>query len=170
MLLNTKQSFAIRSLVISFVVIFICESFFLVDILADMFQIDIAAPWISHDEIELASTITLSLALIAIGIQIKQLLREHRTVQDSVKVASGELLSVIEARFDDWQLSPSEKDIALLLIKGFSAQEIANLRNTRAGTVKSQSSAIYQKASVRGRNELVAFFMEDLLSGEKLSA
>ena len=82
-----------------------------------------------------------------------------------MQVASGELLSVIFTHFEKWGLSPSEVEIALLLIKGFSAAEIAALRETRPGTVKSQSSAIYQKADVRGRNELVAYFVEDLLAG-----
>ena len=56
----------------------------------------------------------------------------------------------------------------MLLIKGLSTQEISGIRDTRPGTVKSQSSAIYQKADVAGRNELVAYFVEDLLAGESM--
>ena len=57
----------------------------------------------------------------------------------------------------------------MLLIKGLSIQEIADIRETKTGTIKSQCSAIYRKAEVKGRNELVAYFVEDLLSGESLS-
>ncbi len=163
-----KSTFEVQTLIFSFVVIAICEAFFLLDVAADMFQIDISTSWIDHNMIELISAFLLAPALIIIGLQIIRLVRAHREAQDSVKVASGELLAVIHARFAKWRLSPSECEIALLLIKGFTAQEIADLRNTRPGTVKSQSSTIYQKAEVRGRNELVAYFVEDLLAGERI--
>lgn len=168
MTLRNKRTFEVQSLILAFVVIAICEAFFLLDVSADMFGLDIDASWIDHGVVELITTVSLALALVVIGLQIKRLLREHRVVQASVKVASGELLAVIQDRFKHWGLTPSEREIALLLIKGFSAQEIAGLRNTRPGTVKSQSSAIYQKAGVQGRNELVAYFMEDLLAGDRL--
>lgn len=160
-----SKPFALPSLVMSFIVIAICEVFFVLDVAADMFGIDIATQWIDHGLIELLSTVTLAFALVVIGLQIGRLLREHKSARQSVMAASGELLAVIEDKFASWQLSRSERDIALLLIKGFSAQEIADLRQTRAGTVKSQSSAIYQKAGVKGRNELAAYFVEDLLGG-----
>ena len=93
----------------------------------------------------------------------------HRLLaEDRVKVASGELMQVISEKFDDWRLSPSERDIAVLLIKGLSNQEIAEIRATRPGTVKSQSSSIYQKSGVKNRHELAAYFVEDLLAGERL--
>ncbi len=168
MQLKDKSSFEVQTLVFSFVVIAICEAFFLLDVAADMFQIDISTSWIDHNMIELITAFSLAPALIIIGLQIIRLVRAHREAQDSVKVASGELLAVIHGRFNKWQLSPSECEIALLLIKGFTAQEIADLRNTRPGTVKSQSSTIYQKAEVRGRNELVAYFVEDLLAGQRI--
>jgi DNA-binding CsgD family transcriptional regulator len=163
------RTFEVRSLIFSFLVMAACEVFFVVDVLADMFHVEIGANWIDHDVIELITTVFLALALAVLGLRIVKLLREHHDVQESVKVASGELLSVIYRRFEEWQLSPSENEIALLLIKGLSAQEIADMRNTRPGTVKSQSSMIYQKAGVRGRSELVAYFVEDLLAGESVT-
>lgn len=162
-----KRTFEVRSLILSFLVISICEAFFLLDVAADIFQIDISTSWVDHSLIELIATVSLALALVVIGFRIKLLLRKHRDAQDSVKVASGELLAVINSRFEEWNLSPSENEIALMLIKGFTAQEIANFRATRPGTVKSQSSTIYQKAGVRGRNELVAYFVEDLLQADE---
>lgn len=165
---KNRKAFEIQSLVVAFVVIAICEAFFLLDVLADIFQIDIATPWLDHGSIELISTITLAFALVAIGMQLRRLLREHSDARASVQVASGELLAVISRKFDDWKLSPSEREVALLLIKGLSTQEISDLRDTRPGTVKSQSSAIYQKAGIAGRNELAAYFVEDLLAGETM--
>jgi len=162
---SRKRNFEVQSLIFAFLIMAICEAFFLIDVFADVFYIDINTSWFDHTTVEFISAVTLALALVVIGIQIARLLREHRTAKDSVQVASGELLGVIYNRFEEWQLTSSESEIAMLLIKGFSAQEIADMRNTRSGTVKSQSSAIYQKAGVRGRNELVAYFVEDLLGG-----
>ena len=55
---------------------------------------------------------------------------------------------------------------ALLLIKGLSLAEIAALRETREGTIKAQSNAIYRKAEVAGRAQLVSLFIEDLMADD----
>jgi len=166
--MKNRKAFGVQSLVISFVVIAICEFFFLLDVSADIFHWDISAPWLDHNVLEFITAVTLAFALVVIGWQIKQLLREHRNARAFVQVASGELLEVIYAKFDAWELTPSEREIALLLIKGLSTQEISDVRDTRPGTVKSQSSAVYQKAGVTGRNELAAYFVEDLLAGDNI--
>ncbi len=70
----------------------------------------------------------------------------------------------IDQQFVDWHLSVGEKDVALLLIKGFAMKEIANLRQTQEKTVRQQASNIYRKSGLSGRQELSAFFLEDILS------
>lgn len=157
------QSF--RSLVASFIIISVCVFFFLLDVFGDIFHLDITAPLISHNTLELITTGVLIISLVSIGWQIKQLMARHRRAENNVSIAAGELVEVIQDRFELWGLSPSESDIALLLIKGLSVQEIADLRETRPGTVKSQASNVYQKAGVKNRSELTAYFVEDLLSG-----
>jgi len=163
-----EKAIGVRSLTVSFVVIAICEAFFLMDVVADIFHMDIAAPWIDHSALELVASIALAFSLVAIGWQIRRLLQENRNARRAVQVASGELLQIIYAKFENWNLTPSEVEIALLLIKGLSTQEISDIRNTRPGTIKSQGSAIYRKAGVAGRNELAAYFVEDLLAGETI--
>lgn len=69
----------------------------------------------------------------------------------------------IDAQLARWSLSPSEKEVALLLLKGLSLKEIADIRKTAEKTVRAQSVAIYSKAGFAGRSELSAFFLEDLL-------
>ncbi|NVK19648.1 MAG: helix-turn-helix transcriptional regulator [Methylocystaceae bacterium] len=163
---DQKNRFEVQGLIFSFIVIAICEAFFLIDVYADLFRIDIDTTWIDHDQIELFAVLTLTFALLIIGLQIFRLLKKHRQIENTVEVASGELFKVIQRHFSQWKLSPSEAEVALLLIKGMSTQEIADIRQTKIGTVKSQTSSIYQKAGVKGRNELVAYFVEDLLAGE----
>ncbi|WP_237261658.1 helix-turn-helix transcriptional regulator [Thiomicrorhabdus immobilis] len=75
----------------------------------------------------------------------------------------GEFSKIIQAQFQEWQLTQSEKEVALLLLKGLSLDEIATVRETKEKTVRQQASNLYKKAGISGRHELVAFFFEDLL-------
>ena len=69
----------------------------------------------------------------------------------------------IDEQLDEWCLSAAEKEIALMLIKGFSTREMAHFRGTNEKTVRQQASQIYAKANLENRAELAAFFLEDLL-------
>jgi DNA-binding NarL/FixJ family response regulator len=53
--------------------------------------------------------------------------------------------------------------VALFAIKGLSTPEIAQLRQTSEGTVKAQTAAIYRKAGVTGRPQLLSLFIEDMM-------
>lgn len=79
------------------------------------------------------------------------------------------LMTKIDQQFDAWALSASEKDVALLLIKGYSIREIAALRETSEKTIKQQNFSIYKKSKLTGRSELAAFFLEDLLLPNSIS-
>lgn len=65
--------------------------------------------------------------------------------------------------FKHWGFTKSETEIGLLLIKGFSSQEIANIRNASEGTVRKQAVEIYRKSNTNNRAEFVAYFIEDLM-------
>jgi DNA-binding CsgD family transcriptional regulator len=69
----------------------------------------------------------------------------------------------IKAQFNDWGLTNSEREIALLLLKGLSIREIGKIRGTNEKTVRGQATLIYQKSGLNGRADLSAFFLEDLL-------
>jgi DNA-binding NarL/FixJ family response regulator len=71
--------------------------------------------------------------------------------------------AAIDRQFDRWELTPAEREVALLLLKGFSHKEIAGFRDVSDRTVRQQAHAVYNKADVSGRAELSAFFLEDLL-------
>ena len=72
-------------------------------------------------------------------------------------------MDLLEERFSEWALSPAERDVALFAIKGMSTAEIGVLRKTSEGTVKAQTNAIYRKAGVTGRPQLLSVFIEDLM-------
>lgn len=71
--------------------------------------------------------------------------------------------AVIELQFERWKLSPAEKEVALLLLKGLSHKELAEVRSITEATARQQARAVYKKAGLSGRNDLAAFFLEDLL-------
>lgn len=73
------------------------------------------------------------------------------------------LSTYIDQEFTNWNLSNAEREVALLMIKGLSASEIAEIRASTEKTVRHQSTAVYKKAGVKGRGELQAYFLEDLL-------
>jgi len=69
---------------------------------------------------------------------------------DAADLIDG-LSAAIDAQFGRWELTPAEREIALLLMKGLSHKEIAQVR------------ALYRNTVLSGRNDLAAFFLEDLL-------
>lgn len=83
------------------------------------------------------------------------------------RTANRELISglaaQIQQQFDIWLLTQAEAEVGMLMLKGLSHQEIADVRNASERTVRDQARAIYRKSGVAGRSELSAFFLEDLL-------
>lgn len=69
----------------------------------------------------------------------------------------------IQKQFSRWELTQAESEVGLLILKGFSHQEIADIRGASERTVREQARALYRKAGLAGRTELSAFFLEDLL-------
>jgi DNA-binding CsgD family transcriptional regulator len=69
----------------------------------------------------------------------------------------------IEAQFNVWGLTPSEKEVAMFLLRGLTLIEIAEMRSTSEKTIRHHASAIYRKADCKGRHELAALFFENLI-------
>lgn len=69
----------------------------------------------------------------------------------------------IDRQFDAWSLTPAEKQTALLLLKGFSHKEVAQLTGRSERTARQHAVAVYRKSGLAGRAELAAFFFEDML-------
>lgn len=79
------------------------------------------------------------------------------------KQLASQYRAVMQKQFDTWRLTASEQDVVILMLKGLSFREIAELRVTREKTVRQQASSVYRKAGVTSRNELAAWFFEDML-------
>ena len=81
----------------------------------------------------------------------------------SAQKALEGLGEAIDQRFDAWQLTPAEREVALLLLKGYSHKHIARLTGRSDRTVRQHAASAYGKANLNGRVELAAFFLDDLL-------
>jgi DNA-binding NarL/FixJ family response regulator len=86
----------------------------------------------------------------------------QRWSREAKDVLKG-LGAAIDTQFDKWGLTPAERDVALLQLKGLRHKEIAELRHTSERTVRQQALSIYRKSGLGGRTDLAAFFLEDLL-------
>jgi len=71
--------------------------------------------------------------------------------------------AAIDDQFARWSLSPAEREVAMLLLKGLSMKEVATARGVSERTARQQATAVYQKSGLSGRADLAAFFLEDLL-------
>lgn len=81
---------------------------------------------------------------------------------DAERALAG-FAQAIDARFEAWQLTPAEREVALGLLKGKSHKEIAATSGRSERTVRQHAIAVYGKSGLGGRAELAAFFLEDLM-------
>lgn len=102
--------------------------------------------------------------------EIEQL-RQELLQADQLKQDAGDYViknrqqmgEVIRMQFADWELTSSEQEVGMLLLKGLSLKEVSMVRNTLEKTVRQQASSIYKKAGLPGRHAFAAWFIEDLL-------
>jgi len=142
----------------------VCAFFFVSDIFLSVFGIYATPiPWQTREYLEIGAAVGLVLGVVLGGLALHRTNRDRRAAEEKLRRASSAFVDLLEERFGEWGLTASERDVALFAIKGMSTQEIATLRNTAEGTVKAQTNAIYRKAGVSGRPQLLSLFIEDLM-------
>lgn len=99
--------------------------------------------------------------------QLERSLRQQAAERDawrqSAEAALEGLGRAIDAQFGAWKLTPAEREVALLLLKGRSHKHIARTFDRSERTVRQHAAAVYLKAGLAGRAELAAFFLEDVM-------
>jgi DNA-binding CsgD family transcriptional regulator len=88
---------------------------------------------------------------------------ERDAWRSSAEHALEGLSRAIDHQFDAWELTPAERDVALLLLKGHSHKAIAKHTGRSPQTVRQHATVVYRKGQLSGRAELAAFFLEDLM-------
>ncbi|MCU0829032.1 MAG: helix-turn-helix transcriptional regulator [Tabrizicola sp.] len=147
-----------------FVVQALCAVFFVSDILSSVLGIRTTpVSWEMRELMEIGAAIGLILGVLLGGLMLRRALRDRNRAEEQLRRASAAFMDLLQERFAEWALTPSERDVALFAIKGMSTAEIAALRSTSEGTVKAQTNAIYRKAGVTGRPQLLSLFIDDLM-------
>ena len=149
----------------------ICALLFTSDILLSVIGIyPVPLAWSTREMMEIGALVGLLLGLIFGAMLVWRAFGDLRRAEARLERASGAFINLLNARFDEWGLTAAERDVALFAIKGLTVPEIARLRETSEGTVKAQTAAIYRKADVSGRPQLLSLFIEDLMGAERGTA
>ncbi len=157
-------------------------AFGLFAVIATLIGFDIAADYRLGTESHHLVTEAIVMALALVGVVV--LWQQFRSVQQRAEQLSVDLAAAqqeaerfrqeahdalrglgeaIDRQFTRWNLSPAEREVGLLLLKGLSHKEVAELRSTTETTIRQQALSVYRKSGLRSRAELSAFFLEDLL-------
>lgn len=158
---QSKESLALIGLILAQS---ICALFFLSDVMNDAYWMGWSAFGVSwHLTVEALATLALILGIGVEARYLMQMLRRQSRIERGISIASGALHELMEEMFSDWNLTAAEQDVAGFTLKGYSISEVAELRGSRDGTIKAQLNAIYRKAGVENRGQLVSLLIEDLM-------
>ena len=133
--------------------------FFLGDVLVDLHGSGLD----HHILFEALATLALICGVLAGSLELRKLLRRVDQADADLRDAVGTFSAMVQVRFQSWSLTPSEAEVAMLLLKGFDISEIAGLRQTAPGTVRAQLSSIYHKSGHSSRGRFVSSFLDALI-------
>jgi len=158
-----------RATVLSVIILIqaLCTMFFVGDVIYDLSDNDHLGGL--HLYFEVIAAFALFAGVVYLMYELRALLNRMEAMQFSILAARGEMTNLINAFFDEWRLTQSEREIALLILKGIDNDSIAKMRGTAKGTVRAQCTKIYAKANVDSRTQLLSIFMEELISIDKNS-
>lgn len=123
----------------------------------------LSSSWLVHEITALVTLFGFILGGLMIWRGYAAINLRNREVEQTLRSARGEFFEMLSLQFDRWDLTEAERDVAMLTVKGMSVAEIADIRNTTQGTIKSQNNAIYRKAQVKGRTQLLGVLIDELL-------
>ncbi len=147
---------------------FLCALLFGIDIIYELHRDLISAPpptWpqLLHLVVECFAVGLLWLGYVLSHRQMRRLRSAGTEQAYELQSLRGHFDDILLRQFAAWGLSKAESDIALLSLRGLKISEIAKLRATKEGTIKAQLSAIFRKAGVGTRTELLGVFMDEFL-------
>lgn len=98
--------------------------------------------------------------------EARRALSARRTERDRWHESTRRLLedlgAAVSRQLGAWGLTRTEREVAVLLLKGLSHKEIAAQTARSERTIRQHAVALYRKAGLGGRAALAAFFLGDL--------
>ena len=141
-----------------------CAAVFVYDLFGGQLGLrDTPISWMARELIQIAALAGMVVGALITAVALLRSEKRRAAAEMELAELSQAFHDLMQARFTDWGLTPAEKDVALFIVKGFSIQEISGLRETSEGTVKAQMAAIYRKAGVSSRAQLVTLFIDHLI-------
>ena len=141
----------------------LCALFFIGDVIRDFREGGLFTD--PHLSLELIVAVVLIAGVIFLMVELRGMLSRMSEMRTGLRIAQGHLAEVIEAFFDDWNLTSAERDVALMILKGLDNDTIAQVRNTASGTIRAQATSIYAKSATDGRAQFISLFVEELMAG-----
>ncbi|MGV6847639.1 MAG: helix-turn-helix transcriptional regulator [Marinibacterium sp.] len=146
----------------------ICAAFFVGDVVGDLRVGGVVTD--AHNLLESLAAAALVAGVVALMLQLRQLLGRMRSLRAGLNLAQGRFSEVLMAFFDEWNLTDAEREVALLILKGLDNKTIAQVRKTAEGTVRAQATRVYAKSGSDGRAQFVSLFVEELMSEDPKAA
>ena len=142
----------------------ICAGFFISEFLTEVLGLRTwALPFQWREILQILASLGLVLGTASSVYLVVQSRQKLAHLQRQVRVASGALRDVMEEFFENWNLSTSERDVATFAMRGYTNPQIADLRGTSEATIKTQINAIFRKADVSSRSQLLGLLLDALL-------
>lgn len=166
-----KQSGRLRSVLVGVLLLMVVAG------IGDLVM-DAPRHWLSvHVAFELMMVSAAAVGLVALWFawwgarreveELERSLDEQTTERDAWRMSANNALEglgrAIDEQFDLWRLTPAEREVALLLLKGRSHKAIGHITGRSERTVRQHAATVYEKAGLAGRAELAAFFLEDVM-------
>jgi DNA-binding CsgD family transcriptional regulator len=116
-----------------------------------------------HPLTELPVALALAIGIFFAIRELRAVLGRAKAQASALGVASGAFYKVMDTRFVTWKLTPAERDVAQLSLKGLDVVDIAKLRAAAPGTIRAQFARVYAKSGVNNRAQFASLFLEDLM-------
>lgn len=146
----------------------IAFAFFLLDVVIDLREHIISATaYQPHEIVHLSFEIFAVFALgcgIAVTFRYLSIVRaQGMAAEQSLYFLRNDFDALLRTKFQNWGFTDAEKEIGLLVLRGLTTAQIAELRQTKVGTVKLQIHKILQKANTTSRTDFMALFIDEFL-------
>ena len=94
-----------------------CAVFFVSDILSSFIGISTTPlPWELREIMEIWAAFGLMIGVVLGGIMLRRAFKERHQAEQRLRRASGAFMQLLAERFEEWGLTPAEKDVALFAI------------------------------------------------------
>jgi len=116
-----------------------------------------------HITFEIVAVISLVIGIFEVLNKVRYLEIEKLRQTNQLKHLREDFDELVHRKFSNWGLSPAERDVALMMLRGLTVEQISEIRDVSKGTIKVQSHKIMQKADVGSRVEFMSIFLDDFI-------